>query len=223
MSKLTKNKQIKFILYDIIRILDFFNTTPEEYSLIFTSNATAALKIVAETFDYKGNGTLMYLEDNHTSVIGMREYAPNYEVLPHNTAFEILNKPSSEQEETFNTNSLFVYPAQCNFAGTKYPLSWIKNVQNGTLNQIENINKSKWFCMLDAASFVSANKLDLNVIYPDFVCFSFYKIFGYPTGVGALLVKNTSAHLMKKKYFGGGTVQITLPTEHVFRDTLHKR
>ena len=40
------------------RILRHFNTTEEEYSLIFTSGATAALKLVAEHFDWNpGQGT----------------------------------------------------------------------------------------------------------------------------------------------------------------------
>lgn len=39
-----------------------------------------------------------------------------------------------------------------------------------------------WTVLLDAASFVSTSHLDLNLVYPDFVCLSFYKIFGFPTG-----------------------------------------
>lgn len=33
-----------------VRILKYFNTSPEKYSVIFTSGATGALKIVAEYF-----------------------------------------------------------------------------------------------------------------------------------------------------------------------------
>jgi len=38
--------------------------------------------------------------------------------------------------------------------------------------------------LLDAAAFVPTNPLDLSVVQPDFVVISFYKMFGYPTGVG---------------------------------------
>lgn len=203
-------------------MLNFFNATPEDYTLIFVSNATAALKTVAENFVYN-NGTFLYLEDNHTSVIGMREFAPHYDTLPHKKAFELLNKKYENDNDVFDSNSLFGYPAQCNYSGTKYPLEWIQNVQNGALNQVDNVKKSNWFCVLDAASFAPSSRLDLSFYNPDFVCVSFYKIFGYPTGVGALLVKNTSAHLLEKKYFGGGTVKITLPNKHIFRDDLYKR
>ena len=37
------------------RILKHFNTTPEEYTVIFTSGCTGALKLVAESFDFYGN------------------------------------------------------------------------------------------------------------------------------------------------------------------------
>ena len=43
--------------------------------------------------------------------------------------------------------------------------------------------------------------------YPaSFVVMSFYKMFGFPTGIGALLVRNDVAGLLKKTYFAGGSV-----------------
>jgi selenocysteine lyase/cysteine desulfurase len=41
----------------------------------------------------------------------------------------------------------------------------------------------------------------------DFVVMSFYKLFGYPTGLGALVCRNEAAALLRKHYFGGGTVE----------------
>ncbi|KAF2904992.1 hypothetical protein ILUMI_01176 [Ignelater luminosus] len=216
-------------LTDQIRyeILQHFNTSPEHYTLIFTSGSTGSLKMVAENFQYNENGTFVYLMDNHTSVLGMREYSETSVALPHEEAFKILSSQGYQRkQESGSANSLFVYPAQCNFSGTKYPLSWIEKVKNGILNGHNGINPSgNWFCMLDAASFVSTNYLDLSEFQPDFVCLSFYKMFGYPTGLGALLVKNSSAHVLKKKYFGGGTVFMALSSEriHVPRENLYER
>jgi molybdenum cofactor sulfurtransferase len=48
----------------------------------------------------------------------------------------------------------------------------------------------KWMILLDAAALVSSASLDLSQYQPDFVTLSFYKIFGFPTGIGALIVKN---------------------------------
>jgi selenocysteine lyase/cysteine desulfurase len=43
---------------------------------------------------------------------------------------------------------------------------------------------------------------------PDFVCVSFYKIFGFPD-LGGLVVRKESGHILAlRKYFGGGTVSI---------------
>ena len=57
------------------------------------------------------------------------------------------------------------------------------------------------------------------------MCLSFYKMFGYPTGIGALLVKNDSANVLQKVYYGGGTVDVSLSSEmfHVKRQSLHQR
>lgn len=210
-----------FISYNY-RILNHFNTTSDEYSVIFTNGATGALKLVSESFDYN-NGCLTYLQENHTSVLGMRNNAPNTRVLEHNEAFNLLNNDSTELISDNTKNSLFVYPAQCNFSGTKYPLEWIDKVQRGGLNTIHN--SLRWYCFLDAAGYVATNYLDLTKYKPDFVCVSFYKIFGYPTGLGALLVKATSSDVLIKKYYGGGTVFMALSTDNVAvpRAILHER
>lgn len=38
---------------------------------------------------------------------------------------------------------------------------------------------------------------------------SFYKIFGYPTGIGCLLVKKTKFNILKKPWFAGGTITLS--------------
>ncbi|KAG4068768.1 hypothetical protein HA402_002459 [Bradysia odoriphaga] len=213
------------------RILSFFNTTSDEYSVIFTSGATQSLRTVAETFDFRGDniadehGVFSYLQDNHTSVLGMREVVKTSKVkviakpaLMELSARDCLN----EVVTTKHTNSLFVYPAQCNFSGFKYPLELIRRIQQ---NGIQNTNPSNWYVCLDAASFVATNFLDLKRYNADFVCLSFYKIFGYPTGLGALLVSKRGEKVLRKKYYGGGTVKIAMSeiNWHKKRDTFHER
>ena len=66
----------------------------------------------------------------------------------------------------------------------------------------------EWLVLLDAAAFVPTNSLDLSKYKPDFVTMSFYKLFGYPTGVGALLIRNKNLDVLRTLYWGGGTVQI---------------
>ena len=35
--------------------------------------------------------------------------------------------------------SLFAYPAEDNFAGVKYPLEWISQIQNGYFNDVRSV------------------------------------------------------------------------------------
>jgi molybdenum cofactor sulfurtransferase len=37
---------------------------------------------------------------------------------------------------------------------------------------------------------------------------SFYKMFGYPTGVGALVARKSFLAKLRKPYFSGGTVEV---------------
>jgi len=55
-------------------ILRFFNASPEEYVVIFTQNASGALKLVGESYHFDG-GRYLLTYDNHNSVNGIREYA----------------------------------------------------------------------------------------------------------------------------------------------------
>ncbi|XP_047022570.1 molybdenum cofactor sulfurase isoform X1 [Helicoverpa zea] len=230
-------------------ILKHFNTDPSTYTVVFTAGTTSALKLVVESFQFatedaidgKNWGSYLYLRDNHTSVLGLREIAADKNAdivhISHEDfllAVKNYNKQRLIKNNKFssssNANTLLVYPAQSNFNGFKYPIDCMDSIRNGCLNshlrkQLVTINNS-WYILLDAASYVSTSRLDLSKIQPDFVCMSFYKIFGYPTGLGAVLIKNSSSHVLcQKKYFGGGTVDFVLSTEdvHVKRKDLYER
>ncbi len=45
-------------------------------------------------------------------------------------------------------------------------------------------------------------------VRPDFVSLSFYKIFGYPTGVGCLLARHDALTKLHRPWFAGGTITI---------------
>lgn len=222
-SKLTED-HIDQVRY---KILHWFHTTSDEYSVIFTSGATASLKILAEAFDFVDSsspsscGYFSYLRDNHTSVLGMREIVNTKNI----SCIEREQFMCGKFCESFsnNGNSLLVYPAQCNFNGFKYPLSAISQFQTATGMTIEQSNR---YVCLDAAAFVSTNSLDLSEWHPDFVCISIYKIFGYPTGLGGLIVSRRGERVLKKSYYGGGTVKISLSNRsgwHRKRDLIHER
>ncbi|XP_069709090.1 molybdenum cofactor sulfurase [Phaenicophaeus curvirostris] len=219
-SKLTYDT-IEHVRY---RILQHFNTTAEDYTVIFTSGCTAALKLVAEAFPWIPEGTkqtssrFCFLTDSHTSVVGMRGITALMNVLsvpikPKELLLSEENRLPAE-EQNCTTPHLFCYPAQSNFSGTKYPLSWIQDIKSGKLCPVKI--PGKWFVLLDAASYVSSSPLDLGVHEADFIPISFYKIFGFPTGLGALLVNNRIAPLLRKTYFGGGTAAAYLAGEDFY-------
>jgi selenocysteine lyase/cysteine desulfurase len=91
--------------------------------------------------------------------------------------------------------NLFAFPAQSNFSGVKHPLELVATAQS-----------KGWRVLLDAAAFVPTNRLDLKAVQPDFVTVSFYKMFGYPTGVGALLIRRSAFQKLERPWFAGGTV-----------------
>lgn len=187
-------------------ILKFFNASPDEYQVIFTQNATNALKLIGESFPFNKNSRFVLTSDNHNSVNGIREYAAQKgtEVIyvPVNDSFDHdYLTPYLRKSDNVNGN-LFAFPAQSNFSGTKYPLSWI-----------EFAHTMGYKVILDAAAFVPTNVLDLEIIKPDFVPVSFYKMFGYPTGVGALIARNEAAATLYRDWFSGGTVDL-VTTKH---------
>ncbi|KAM5156729.1 molybdenum cofactor sulfurase [Mantella aurantiaca] len=206
------------------RILQHFNTSADDYTVIFTSGSTAALKLVADIFPWKPASTddagshFCYLTDNHTSVVGMRGAMkilniPSIPVTPEDLLLSKIETKITENPHS-RTSHIFCYPAQSNHSGTKYPLSWIEKVKSGKIKPISV--PGNWSVLLDAASFVSTSPLDLAVYQPDFVTISFYKIFGFPTGLGALIVSNQIANLLKKNYFGGGSASAYLSKEDFY-------
>ena len=92
---------------------------------------------------------------------------------------------------------LFAYPAQSNFSGVQHDLAWIAKAQ-----------ARGWDVLLDAAAFVPTNRLDLSRWHPDFVVLSFYKMFGYPTGVGALIARWPALAKLHRPWFAGGTITV---------------
>ncbi|KOB69976.1 Molybdenum cofactor sulfurase, partial [Operophtera brumata] len=227
-------------------VLNHFNTDSASYSVIFTSGTTQSLKLIAESFEFSGNedddntsnsGSFVYLRDNHTSVLGLREIAINKHAdiihISHEDFLTSLNQEyvtKGQDRYKNDSNALLAYPAQNNFNGFKYPIDCINNIKNGCLNSYLRKQLCEtdcnWYILLDAAALVSTSKLDLCKVQPDFLCFSFYKIFGFPTGLGALLVKNGSENVLsQKKHFGGGTVDIVLSSEdfHVKKKTIYER
>ena len=176
-------------------VLAFLDADASDYTVIFTSNASTAIGIVSQAFPVQRGSHLLLCADNHNSVNGMRvnarrrhaevEYLPlDGELRMAPFAFTPARAPS-----------LFAFPAQSNFSGVQHPLALVHDAQT-----------AGYRVLLDAAAFVPANRLSLRECTADYVAISFYKIFGYPTGIGALIVRNDALQQLRRWDFAGGTV-----------------
>lgn len=185
-------------------ILKFFNADPQEYLVILTPNASGALKLVGESYPFNQDSHYLLTFDNHNSVNGIREFA-------HHAGAQVTYIPVAlpdmrVQEDHLHSalslakpgsHNLFAYPAQSNFSSVLHPLEWI-----------EVAHSRGWDVLLDAAAFAPTNPLDLGRWKPDFVPISFYKIFGYPTGLGALIARRSALVKLHRPWFAGGTITV---------------
>lgn len=121
-------------------VLSFFNASPDVYDVIFTANASAAIKIVAECFPFWRDSKLFFLSDSHNSVLGVCEYAQrapdNVKHLPINSTFRAIDTKTYLGRRKYKPSkrrpSLFAFRAQSNFSGVKHALSLVdKAISHG--------------------------------------------------------------------------------------------
>jgi len=185
-------------------VFEYFNADPAEYDVVFTANATAALKLVGESYPFGHGDRYLLTYDNHNSVNGIREFA-------RAAGAEVTYLPVGEPDlrldctmvsaelggVTAGQHRLFAFPAQSNFSGVQHPLEWV-----------DEAHDLGWDVLLDCAAYAPTNRLDLSAVKPDFVPLSFYKMFGYPTGIGALIVRRDALRALRRPWFAGGTITL---------------
>lgn len=186
-------------------VLSYFHASPQEYDVIFTPNASGALKLVGESYPFTSDGSCLLTFDNHNSVNGLREFA---QAKGAPITYVPLDLPDLRVNESHlhrlltqahpGRPNLFAYPAQSNVTGVQHPFDWIALAQ-----------RQGWDVLVDCAAFVPSNRLDLSRWHPDFVPLSFYKMFGYPTGVGCLLARKSALARLRRPWFAGGTITLS--------------
>jgi selenocysteine lyase/cysteine desulfurase len=179
-------------------VLAHFNASPDEYVAIFTANASAACRLVGEAYQFGPHGRLVLTSDNHNSVNGIREFA-----RARGAATRYVSPRSPDlriSEDAIRAalqigQGLFAYPAQSNFSGVRHSLAWI-----------DIAHEHGYDVLLDAAAYIPSHSLDLSRFRPDFVPVSWYKVFGYPTGVGCLIARREALARLRRPWFAGGTI-----------------
>ena len=188
------------IIEDARRLtLQFFRADPDEYDVVFTANASGACRLVGEAFAFEPGSRFVLSADDHNSVNGLRQYALARGATVHYVPLDAeLRLDGAEHHLTaVAAPSVFAFPAQSNFSGVQHPLGLIDVAQ-----------RAGYTVLLDAAAFVPTNPLALDVVRPDFVVLSFYKMFGWPTGVGALIARHAALAALRRPWFAGGTVEL---------------
>lgn len=213
---------------DIARklVLDHFGLNEYEYDVVFTSGATSSMNIIGQSLCWGESGHVLYPMNSHTSLLGLRDYAPNSSCFSSSALHCGTNDihcgsavQSGDVKAVASSAAgvnLLLVPGECNFSGVKADL--LKAGQLSIMNQqkllahtkakavkrgISSENDGCWLWLLDAAKLASSANLDLSTLptelRPHFVTISFYKIFGYPTGLGALLIRRDSACFLNKR------------------------
>lgn len=250
---------------EIIRnaTLRFFGASVENFSLVWTSGTTGALRLLGEQFRWQKGSVFGYTENNHTSVVGLREYAKSRgaEVFTFNAAEGFSNsrvtstayiksriheyktqshitqctaeeplptvhrakksvppvvdcrseisslseqrseedrEPISEEDNPIWISSggphLLAVAGESNFDGTRVnllQLSKLREISRPSFTS-DSGNSIRFAVLMDAAKLAGSQCLNLDDVGVDFVVVSFYKIFGYPTGLGALIIRHSA-------------------------------
>ena len=185
-------------------VREFFNAPPDDYLCVFTANASAALRLVGESYRFAPGSTFALTADNHNSVNGIREFA-------RRKGAEVIYVPVTPPELRVDrtamsrvlraaqpgARNLLAFPAQSNFSGVQH-----------RLDLVGEAHAAGWDVLVDAAAFAPTSRFDVARVRPDFATFSFYKIMGFPTGVGCLLMRRDRAGVLSRPWFAGGTITI---------------
>ncbi|KZT05436.1 PLP-dependent transferase [Laetiporus sulphureus 93-53] len=187
-------------------VLSFFRAPPG-YTVVFTANATGALKLIGESFPFSEDSCFVLGADSHNSVHGIRQFAlqrgaqicyidsTDHGGLEVSEAKSVLsrNRPKNKHASP----CLFALTGQSNISNSKNSLSLIKYASS-----------QGYYTLLDAAALAPTSVISLAETPVDAMAISFYKMFGFPTGVGALVVKEEFLARLERPWFAGGTVDV---------------
>ncbi|KAF4716289.1 hypothetical protein FOZ62_023160 [Perkinsus olseni] len=187
------------------RVLEFFGATQDTHILVWTSGATQSMQLVGEHFPLAEASALVYSLESHTSAVGLRNMASgSVGVASIENPLEIEwfrgGHPAGH-----SVSSLYVLAGECNLSGAQ-----LADLP-ATVRQLKQAGHT---VLLDAAKLAcTPGGLDLSKVDADFVAISLYKVFGAPTGLGALIVRADSLPKLSASfgsggggYFGGGSV-----------------
>ncbi|KMZ64025.1 Molybdenum cofactor sulfurase [Zostera marina] len=195
---------------------EIFPWSKESCYMYTTENHNSVLGIREYALE-KGAGALavdVKMPESHTDTSGSCNFTLDISLHKEQRRFNEFGSFSDIASEN-SCHHLFAFPSECNFSGTKYQLELANLVKKDMGKVLKGsghyrYSRGHWMVLIDAAKGCATQPPDLSKFPADFIVLSFYKIFGYPTGLGALIVRNDAARLLKKNYFSGGTVSASI-------------
>ena len=143
-------------------VLEFFNAPPDDYLCVFTANASAALRLVGESYRFAPGGTFALTADNHNSVNGIREFARRkgaeviyVPVTPPELRVDRAAMSRMLRAAQPGARNLLAFPAQSNFSGVQH-----------RLDLVQEAHAAGWDVLVDAAAFAPASRFDVARVPP---------------------------------------------------------
>ena len=186
-------------------VLRFFNADPDEYDVIFTQNASGALKVVGEAYPFGPGDQYLLTFDNHNSVNGIREFA-------HARGAEVTYIPVTLPDMRVDESMLEqawdkAQPRRKQPVRLPGAVQLLRPCSIRSSGSSAPTPKAGMCCSTRRPSPPPTGSTS-RAIKPDFVPLSFYKMFGYPTGIGALIAHRDNLHKLHRPWFAGGTITV---------------
>ena len=186
-------------------VLEHLNADPAEYDVIFTGNASGALKLVGEAFPFTPASTYVLLYDNHNSVNGIREYA-------RRAGARVVYVPVRPPELRLDAELLEARAGCAVRSGVASAVRLPRAVEllrRAAPARVDSPRPRARLAHGARRGGVPAHQPpDLAEVKPDFLPISFYKLFGYPTGAGALVARHEALRELCRPWFAGGTITL---------------
>jgi selenocysteine lyase/cysteine desulfurase len=104
-----------------------------------------------------------------------------------------------------------------------FAMTGLSNISNhkAPLDLLAHASELGYATLLDAAALAATSRISLRSSSVDAMAVSFYKISGYPTGVGALVAKKSFLKSLRRPWFAGKFFHIYggpyAPTELIYQ------
>ena len=173
--------------------LELFDADPAVYDVVFTANASGAIRLLAEAFPVRAR--VASRAHGGQPQLGQRPSRGGTAARRRRSSTcrsddELRGADPRPWLKPPKAASLFAFPAQSNFSGVKHPLAWVADAR-----------RRGYRVLVDAAAYAATSPLSLADVPADFVAVSFYKLFGYPTGVGALVGRRDALACLQRGVF----------------------